>query len=138
MSEMKVKVHSILTVVHAKAIVERPLREDWEDLDCAQMQIGTNCQPEISSPDHVTRFFGKTRNGKQNAYESVSWGVLFSSEYFLAPDIGPILIVCPCGFMNADGTSSLASNKSTFSNCCLLQFEDQLSTRSSLRIFHGY
>lgn len=138
MSEMKMRVHSILTVVNATADVERTLREDWEDGGRSGTQVGAYDQPQICSPDRVARFYGGKINGKQNEYGCVSWGILFGSEYFWAPDIGPMLIVCPNGFTNAGEASSRESNKTTFNNCCILQFEDQLSTRSSLRIFHCY
>lgn len=138
MNEMKDKTHSILTVVNAHADVERSMQERSEvDVD-PQMRNETPDQLPSRWPNRIAKFYrGKNDSSKQGS-RSVSWGILFGSEYIWAPDIGPMLIVCPTKATNSPKPQPVSTNSPTISNCCILQFENQLSTRSSLRIFHSY
>lgn len=134
-SDMKVKTHSILALVNAHADVDRSLRErseveaEWQIQD----NSGENVQPSLQ--DRTARY--KKGPGNREPSKKVSWGVLFDSEYIWAPDVGPILIVCPN--MTTNCASALTGSRSSaLSNCCILKFVNQLSTCSPLRIFHGY
>jgi hypothetical protein len=135
---MKAKTHSILTVVNAHADVERSLQERSEvDID-PQMQNKTLDHLPSSPSNRIDEFYrGKSRSSPQ-VKKRVSWGILFGSEYIWAPDIGPMLIVCPTKATSSTKQLPATSNSPTISNCCILQFENQLSTRSPLRIFHSY
>ena len=132
------KIHSILTVVNASADVERSLRERSEDGDNSQSLMEAYAPSPKSLPNRLAHISGERFDSNLQSSRSVSWGILFGSEYLWAPDIGPMLIVCSSKVVNAGSTPSSASNESAFNNCCILQFANQLSPRSSLRVFHGY
>ncbi len=135
---MKAKTHSILTVVNAHADVERSLQERSEvDVD-PQMRDITLDELPSRLPNRIAKFYRGKNNSLQQGGSGVSWGILFGSEYIWAPDIGPMLIVCPTKATNSLKPLPAATNSPKISNCCILQFENRLSTRSSLRIFHSY
>ena len=138
MNEMKAKTHSIVTVVNAHADVERSLKERSE-VDAAPKILGDSLEKlPTSPPNRIAKFYLERNSSVQQATRSVSWGILFGSEYIWAPEIGPILIVCPIKATHSKKAQRVESSNSTLDNCCILQFENQLSTRSSLRIFHTY
>lgn len=138
MNEMKAKTHSILTVVNAHADVERSFQERSEvDVD-PQTRNNTLEQLPSQFANRIAKFYRDKNNSSQQGERSVSWGILFGSEYIWAPDIGPMLIVCPTKATNSSKPLTVTTNSPAISNCCILQFENRLSTRSSLRIFHSY
>ena len=73
----------------------------------------------------------------QRAPNTVSWGILFGSEYIWAPDVGSILIACLNKAIDASKVNEVDSSYPTIVNCCILQFGNKLSARSSLRIIHS-
>jgi hypothetical protein len=135
---MKAKTHFILTVVNAHADVERSLQERSEVDADPQIRNRSLDQLPPSSPNRIADFYRNKSRSSQQMKKSVSWGILFGSEYIWAPDIGPMLIVCPAKPTSTPCQQQATSNSSTISNCCILQFENRLSSRSSLRIFHSY
>lgn len=134
-SEMKVKTHSVLAVVNAHADVERSLRERSEVEADWQLQDNSSTYVQHSLQNRIARY--KKGPGNNEPSKKVSWGLLFDSEYVWAPDVGPILIVCPNKTTNCSKALTV-SRSSALSNCCILKFVNQLSTCSPLRIFHGY
>ena len=133
---MLTRTHSILVIVNALADVERSIRDrsdDGDDLD-PRRELGGNLASK--NANRMAACDGNRDSQSIQARTLVSWGILFDSEYLWAPDIGPMLIVCPHKESKSLGKNKRASN-AAFSNCCIVQFETQLSTRSSLRIFHS-
>ncbi len=133
---MNSKKHSILSVFDAHANVERTLRE--HSRTC--FHVRNDCSPAAgeSVPNRIAKFF-ETRNQNTLAEtRAVSWGLLFGSEYVWAPDIGPMLIVCHCKSQFQVGQMAGPMSNGYLESCSILQFETKLSTRSLLRIFHGY
>jgi len=134
---MKAKTHSILTVVNATADVERSVLERSDSDDPLQIQSNSMEHLPAVLPNRIADFYRDRKDRVQQKTNSVSWGILFGSEYIWAPEIGPILIVCPTNTINQTKKQRVESSSSTLCNCCILQFENQLSARSSLRIFHS-
>lgn len=135
---MKAKTHSILTVVNASADVERCVRERVDG--DADPQLGENNLDQSKSrlPSRIAEFKQDNRDSVQSDRLGISWGILFGSEYIWAPDIGSMLIVWQAKTATSPKPPQDDSSRSTLFNCCIVQFENQLSTRSSLRIFHSY
>jgi len=138
MNEMTVKMHSILTVVNAQADVERSIRERTDIGVDPQMQSSFAEVQPVKVSDRLTDYLRRKDATSQLSAKTVSWGILFGSEYIWAPDIGPMLIVCPSKAIESSKVNAVDSSNLTLINCCILQFENKLSTRSSLRIFHSY
>ena len=134
---MTVKMHSILTVVNAHADVERSIRERTHVDVELQLQTNFNEVEPIQASDRLADLCRHRNATSDQASTTVSWGILFGSEYIWAPDVGPILIVCLNKAIDAFKVNSVDSSYPALVNCCILQFENKLSTRSSLRIFHS-
>ena len=103
---MKAKTHSILSVVNGHT---------------------TNAIPQ-SKPDL------KQHDKKSPA--AAPWGILFGAEYIWAPFFGPMLMVYPSNASKAGPKNTNGKNKHAISPCCILLFDNQLSTCSSLHVFH--
>jgi len=132
---MAAKTHSILKVVNAHADVERSIR-DRHDVN-SHSKANFVEAPVIGDPDRIANLNRNKTTAAENASRNVSWGILFDSEFICASEVGPMLIVFSNTALDSSKPLSVESTKLTISNCCILLFEKQLSTRSPLRIFHG-
>jgi len=133
---MKIKKHSILSVINAHADIERTMSEESQ----SNIHIRSDCnivaRKEI--PSRIANYFQGCKTNLRRSPKLASWGVLYGSEYIWAPDIGPMLIVCP-----ANGGTALPGEKSNamgvgLVNCSILQFETKLRSENSLRIVHVF
>ena len=132
---MKIKKHSILSVINAHADIERTMGDESQ----SNIHIRSDCNivARKKIPSRIANYVQRKTNPRPSP-KLASWGVLFGSEYIWAPEIGPMLVVCP-----ANGDASLPGDKIHtmgvgLVNCSILQFETELRPENSLRIVHVF
>lgn len=133
---MKAKTHSILSVVNGHANAPRRLTEPSID-DCDQIETNGRCDLQNASPENaVPNSKPESRRDDEKSSATAPWGILFGAEYIWAPFFGPMLMVYPSKASMIRLQNANSENKQVMGPCCILLFDNQLSTCSSLHVFH--
>lgn len=133
---MKAKTHSILSVVNGQANATRMLTEQLID-DCDQIETNGLCDLQNeSAANAVPHSKPDSRRDDEKSPATAPWGILFGAEYIWAPFFGPILMVYPSNASMIRPQNANGENKQAMGPCCILLFDNQLSTCSSLHVFH--
>lgn len=133
---MKAKTHSIRSVVNGHANALRRLTEEPNDhFDRSETTDHCDCQDEKAT-NAIPQSKPELKEDDEKSPAAAPWEILFGAEYIWAPFFGPMLMVYLSNASKVGPQKTNGENKQAMGPCCILLFDNQLSTCSSLHVFH--